>query len=237
MLVVTVVGVGVTFAGVIYVKRTFDINRELVKGALMQAEAAVEGNKLLRDAHVAEVRPWVTLDIVPKSLHYNVNGLNFVVLFTVKNIGNTPATNVWIDTDLHAPDFGSVDPFIPANIQSAAVTRAKERIDRRLGSLVFPGRTLQWEVTTVMGKDELDRLTKEVEFIQLHLMAVASYGFVNDPTRRITSSMFEVRRSDRPRPESATKNRSQSAIFVDEGDIGASDLIAWPSLTAPPYAD
>jgi hypothetical protein len=52
-----------------------------------------------------------------------------------------------------------------------------------------------------------------------------------------TGFMFEVRRSDRPRPESIEKKRSSITIFPDEGDIPENDIRLVRSIFDGGYAD
>jgi hypothetical protein len=207
------------------------------KSAIAQAKAAVDSNELLRATHIAEIRPWLTLEVKPSKLYYNVNGLNLTVICRVRNIGHSPAKNVWIDTRLHAPAIGIEFSFNPLVIQTSAVAAVKARPDAPFGSLLFPDQTLRLQISMSIGRGEIERLTKEVQFLSLHMMAVVDYGFVVDASRHQTACLYDIQRTDRPRPESAEKNRAPNAVFIDEGDIAAEDLVIRPSIIAPAYAD
>lgn len=103
------------------------------KSAIAQSNAAIEANNLLRITHVAEIRPWLTLDVNPSKLFYNVNGLNLTVIFTVSNIGHSPARNVWIDGALRAPAIGIDSQFNGNDIQVRRLL-LRQKVD----PIIFP---------------------------------------------------------------------------------------------------
>lgn len=193
--------------------------------ARVAADATTQANKLSKDIFVSTERPWVTADIaVGGPLQYNVNGLNITLLFMLKNIGHSPATNVSVDLRLVAPAIGIDAIYNPTATLREMVAQSKSRPLAPWGHLLFPSEPLNQQISTTIGKDELARITQKAEFIHLTAIGCITYGFVFDAGLHHTGFILDIRRSDTPRPESTAKNRHPAAIFPDEGDIAAEEL-------------
>ncbi len=69
--------------------------------------AAEKSAEVAERALIAAHRPWVKADIqVGGPIFYNVNGANFTLGFSLKNIGRSPALNVWVVPQIFAPGVG-----------------------------------------------------------------------------------------------------------------------------------
>jgi hypothetical protein len=203
------------------------------------AKAASDANQLNRANFVATQRPWLTAAniAVGGPLFYDVNGGNFTLQFEVKNVGHSPAIHVWIEIRVVAPAIGGDTNFDPRVLQHTLLDEMKTRPLLPFGVTIFPGDTITQNMQVSIPTEELKRITQKVEFIHPTIIGAIEYGFVFEEGRHRTSFFVEVRRSDRPRPESDAKKRYPGAIFPDEGDIPAADLRLIRSILGGEYAD
>jgi hypothetical protein len=203
------------------------------------AKAASDANQLNRANFVATQRPWLTAAniAVGGPLFYNVNGANFTLQFVVKNVGHSPATHVWIETRVAAPAPGVDTNFDPRVFQQTLLDEMKTRPPLPFGVTIFPGDTITQNIQVSIPAEELKRVTQKIESIHPMIIGAIEYGFVFEDGRHRTGFIVEVRRSDRPRPESDAKKRYPGAIFPDEGDIPAADLQLIRSILGGEYAD
>jgi hypothetical protein len=68
-----------------------------VEVARKSSLAAQRSADLAEKALVAANRPWIKVDVmVGGPIVYDVNGANFSIKFILKNIGRSPASNVWV---------------------------------------------------------------------------------------------------------------------------------------------
>jgi hypothetical protein len=198
--------------------------KESINAAKDAEKAASDANRLNRDNFLATARPWITTDIeVGGPLIYNVNGINITLQFHLKNVGHSPATHISIIPQLIAPAIG-IQNFDPLAAQHKIYTRTKTApLDKR-GFTLFPGDTITQNITVILNAEELKRITEKVNFIKPFIVGTIDYSFVFENGHHQTGFILEVARNNAPRPESMAKNRDASTIFLDEGDIPASEL-------------
>ncbi len=118
--------------------------QESIAVARQSADAAEQAIKATRDAYIASERPWVSVNATINSdLVRKDNGIEFAVLFTVKNYGNSPAIDVWVDYEVVAlriaqDQFGGVRERIEARRKIPGITSN--------GIQLFPSeeKTIRW---------------------------------------------------------------------------------------------
>lgn len=197
------------------------------KSAIAQAAAADENNQLLRQSHLAEVRPWIDINAVPLGISHDETGLRLKIRYTVSNIGHSPASNVWIEAHLYAPAI-LLENFNPGAFQKDQLAAAKARQNMQLGSLVFPGKGFIQEHHLSISHDELKRITQKSDFLLLSVLAIVSYRFVFDGSIHHTALTLEIKKRD---------SRGNLAICLKDGDLGAAELMLGDSIMASAYAD
>jgi hypothetical protein len=205
-----------------------------------QADAAIRQSENAERALIAANRPWVTADIsVNGPIVYNVNGVNFTLNFRLKNIGHSPALNVWAEPKVIAPAPGIYQTFDPrAELQKVIATlKARPPIPNPLGFAIFPGDVIDQPITVSINPDELKQITQKVDFIMPTIIGAIDYRHGFDTKAHETGFIIDIRRADSPRPISTTKNRSPAAIFPDEGDIPAADVRLYRSFIDGGFAD
>jgi hypothetical protein len=103
------------------------------------ADAAKKSADIAESTLIATNRPWVSVDIsIGSNLVYDDEGnARVIIKFVLKNVGSSPAANVWIDGEI-VPVFGDSGPF-----QKAISERNKARAAGlgNLGVTLFPGET------------------------------------------------------------------------------------------------
>jgi hypothetical protein len=202
------------------------------------AAAAAEANRLNRDAFIVAQRPWIAARVEPGPIEYNVNGLNVGATFIVTNSGRSPATHVNIFPQVVAPAIGIDQKFNPTELLR------KQILDRRSAPPLPWGSTIHQDHSIVqsynvcsISREELSRITQKVDSIHLSLLVVIEYRFVFDGNPHFTAFCMEITRKNTPRPDSTAKNRWPAAIFPDEGNIPANELVFRMSPVVEEYAD
>jgi hypothetical protein len=167
--------------------------------------------------------------------------LNIILDYHVRNIGHSPALNVWVCPKLIAPSWAVGEVFDPRGKQLELIAHLKHMAEipaRRIGFTLFPGDDpITLPISVNISADELQRITERVESVLLTVIGAVNYRFTFSSESRQTGFIVEIHRSDRPRPEGTAKNRHPTAISPDEGDIPADDLRLRRSFTSGGYAD
>jgi hypothetical protein len=219
-------------------KATGEQTNKLIEANITLADTAKKSVEIGEKALVAANRPWIKIDLqVAGPIIYNVNGANIKLKYGLRNIGHSPATNVWIDTNIFASAIGIDNVIEPRAELQKIIAMLKTRPRSPFGLALFPDETVAQDITVNIGTDELKRITQKVEFIMPYIIGAADYRFGIDEKSHQTGFIIEVRRSDQPRPESTEKNRHPAAIFPDEGDIPASEIRIFRSALDGEYVD
>lgn len=220
--------------GVMQIRLLFRAETVAEKSAKAAEAAASTAKKSL----IAAQRPWIIVDpSIGGPLTYSVNGLSVTLRLTLKNVGRSPAKNVWVDGKLLAPAIGIDQAFNPGNALNELVENLKNRPAVPWGHMIFPNTSISYEHTWSVSKEELERITAEVKFLHLTVIAAATYYTVFDDVSHQTGFAVGIRRKDKPRPKSDKKNRSRTAIFIDDGDMTEEDLQLIFDPTVGGYAD
>jgi hypothetical protein len=179
------------------------------------ADAAGHSANVAERALIAAHRPWIMADIsVGGPIIYNVNGLNFTLRFQLKNIGRSPATNVWVKTCVFAPAIGVDSAMIsPRARLNQLIAESKAARPTPFGYALFPDEVIVQDVTMGIGQEELTRITQVTEMIFPTVIGAIIYRSSFDERPHHTGFFVEVRRSEAPRPESIAKNRAPSTIL------------------------
>jgi hypothetical protein len=232
LVIATIVLGIIAYVQIDFLRRAEDISTQTAKAAKDSADIA-------KDALVAANRPWIQVQAqVGGPIFYNVNGVNITINYHLKNIGHSPATNVFVDAHIFAPAIG-VDggSFNARDELDRIIAATNARPQMPLGFPLFPDEFAIQAVTVSINADELKRITQKVEFILPSVIGAVTYRMGFDNKVHHTGFIIEVRRSDRPRPESTAKNRAPQTIFPDDGDIPADDVRLIRSFFEGGYAD
>jgi hypothetical protein len=230
--------------GVIQLKllgRSETIAANSARAARDSANAAKQSAEISEKTLVAANRPWIQLDVqVGGPITYDVNGANFTFRFILKNVGRSPATNVWVNLRVIL-NYPSDDPKAKGldarQMLLKEISERKKQPPSPFGFAMFPDETIVQEVKTSVSKDELDRATKLIKAIYPTAYGSAEYRIGLDAAPHHTGFIFGVRRNDAPRPFTMQGKKWPAAIWIEEGDVPAGDVRLFRSLIEGGYAD
>lgn len=201
------------------------------------ARSAEEANRLAKESYVAEQRAWIKLEVTSGgALHYNDNGVNVAIDFIMTNLGSTPALDVFPSYrlfDIHSPGVTQAAEF------SMAVEQNRSR-KLRAGFTVFPGESVALSMTTSLSKEQIEQVHQELKTPLLSLRAVCIAGYRTIQESGVvhqTGAIYEIQRHDTNRPRATEQNRSQTAIFSDDGSVPPDELVLVHSPFAARIAD
>jgi hypothetical protein len=198
-----------------------------ITAAQTAAEAATAANALNRDNFVITHRPWLSVTATPAApIRFDASGMHVAITFFIRNVGNSPATNVWINLEIVTANVGVGDDlYSPVDRQQALINQTNARPLSTAGTIIFPNdepHVVTWTIS--VDRARLDQITKKVDFVVASIVGAVDYGFVFDPAHHHTGFIFDLARSDRSRSISTLKKRAPEAIFPDEGDIPVEDV-------------
>ena len=99
--------------------KLWEAGERQIKAAETAAIAATRANDLVRETFISAERPWVSVDAIPISIFYNVNGMNVSINFILKNTGKSPASLASIHPEIQAPAVGIEQEFNPLTMHSS----------------------------------------------------------------------------------------------------------------------
>jgi hypothetical protein len=204
-----------------------------VHAVITEARRAAEAAE---NIFVATQRPWVKVSIdVAGPLVYDETGANVAFRFTLENIGNSPARNVWVEARLIAQGIGVTDePLSDArHIQRQLIAELKGRGPSPYGFVLFPKDVAAQDIPFTIPQDELTRITQRVDFMHIQLVGAVDYcsGFSAEPHQ--TGFVVEVGR----RNGAADGAMPPAPIYINEQDVAAEDLRLFRSMIHGSYAD
>lgn len=129
MTIISGASVGVTAVGIYYVRQTLRKTAESVD--------------LSRDQMIVENRPWLAVETesVSQSFYVYYDGLKIDVDFGIKNVGRSPALNVYFHAELRLASI--VDPTVAERLYPDWQDIIKRTIDHQYsGEVIFPNDTL-----------------------------------------------------------------------------------------------
>jgi hypothetical protein len=91
-----------TYFGVVLLRRTLHEASLTTKAANAAADSANASNQIMRDAFIADQRPWITIDAeLAKPSEYIGSEFRIPIKFTIKNVGKVPAVNTWNANEIY----------------------------------------------------------------------------------------------------------------------------------------
>src|ERR1700722_3015365 len=162
-LVIATIFLGViAYVQIEFLKRAEQISADAAKATKQSAEISER-------ALFAANRPWIKVDIgVGGPITYDVNGVNFTFKFVLKNIGHSPATNVFVSPTAFLayitdePD----DHRVSVDARKELLKQIGERKNAPpspFGFAMFPDDVIAQEIKTNISKEEIDRATKLIK--------------------------------------------------------------------------
>jgi len=148
------IGTSVSVLAVYLLKATLKANQDSTNAAIEMAGLAREANKLTRDSMVADKRAWLMLEDIslqPGTI-IQENGAVIVTKTTIRNIGHTPALNVWLDMEVHFlredVSFGEAE---------TAFKNSKINFNVPIGHTLFPNDSLTQNIRIEIKPDAFSK--------------------------------------------------------------------------------
>ena len=95
LFILGIVQAGISGIGIIFIWRSLSLNRDAV-------QAAVNANANSLKTMKAELRPWIKIiDVYSSECNLDENGLSIILKGKYKNLGRSPARNVYVSGNLH----------------------------------------------------------------------------------------------------------------------------------------
>ncbi|MBU1376150.1 MAG: hypothetical protein KKB47_02125 [Alphaproteobacteria bacterium] len=173
----------------------------LVLRSLSQSSRAIReathANQIAQSNHVSDVRPWLEIeDVKVAGWGFTSGGLRFDLEIRLKNVGASPARNIWVDL--------IVEPETRTYPSAQARSfRERVRTDPIYGErVVFPGATRQISESVTLFRSKMEVLPNTIgtlRNLKILIIGVARYEsvFNDDPPKQ---SGFSYR-SECPRDE------------------------------------
>lgn len=229
----------VTIAGVIlvamtlhYTANTLDEAKTATNVAQIGAEEARKTNEITRQQLIASQRPWIKVTAkINSGLWHTETEVRLKILFTVQNIGNHPASDIWIDATLARLEY----EFTP--IQSRLDEMIAEALSRPrvpFASFLFPTEVFTAEHEIGVSKQDLPE-----EFggmLQIQMLCCVSYMSGTSPTRHRTILARDIKRYE-PLDPGKPPYGGMRFIRVSDDNIPIENLRMSKSVVVPDYAD
>lgn len=163
------------------------------RAAQVSADAAKAAAKTASDSLDVTQRPWITeIAQIGGPILFSVNGLTVAFLFTIDNVGHSPASNVWINGRLINSMHDGMPPL-------TAYRRFCEGAptSMMLGETVFPGgHPMQTQWTFTIPWDEING-TQAPSIVAPILYGCVAYRYGLSNTQHFTPFRYDVFQSDR----------------------------------------
>jgi hypothetical protein len=109
------------------------------------ADATKLAADIARDTLIASNRPWMTAEIqITGPLTFGKGQANLPLMYTLKNIGHSPALDVWSDEELYLPINAQRD----TETERARLCGETEKRSLTMGQAVFPGADSKGQIVT-----------------------------------------------------------------------------------------
>jgi len=142
----------------------------------------------------ADQRPWVSLDMqIDSPLIRDASGLNFLVKYTMNNVGKSPAFDVDFlakmipigEAQPNAPPPSFSFRFPEETVDVAVEEACKDLGALRNGQIMFPSvpQTRQWQLRSDLKSGFIPGFA---------VIGCATYKFYNDPVLHRTARIFEL---------------------------------------------
>jgi hypothetical protein len=203
-------------AAAFYARRAAIETERGADAAADAVKASTEGNRLNREAFIADQRPWLSVEATAAGpIVWKGNAVEMKFLFVIENVGRTPALNVRIDVELRVElGSGRLDEE-----QRRLADEARAR-PAYMGHTVFPGRRLEISYILEAGAAELANASAAMggsDLILPHILGCASYYSAFAEGSHQTGFIYEILRR--------WPDGSHRLVGRSGGDVPADQLV------------
>jgi hypothetical protein len=187
-----------SIAGELNTRQQLAIAQQQANAAQVAAEAARKQAVSVQYQLEAADRPWISVDVsINSPLTYDSNGVHLSFAFVPKNLGRSPAQNIYISPRLVPAFMG--DDLREIQKRICKPLAAQDRTTNFPGYILFPGDHYIQEITIGMSIEELNsryskwKLSQGMnELIPIALVGCVDYTFESSQRHHQTGFVFEV---------------------------------------------
>lgn len=176
--------------GVVVVVRTFRSTKAAAEAAQQAANEATKANETAREGHAIDRRAWLAIDEARLRPPGDGGSQSLAVEVAIRNIGQTPAFNVAVDSELlvFANDPTSLDERSRLDAATSALAIRDIPTDYALGAMMFPGESMTrtYQVTASLPATVADTKMKAA------LLVCVRYTTLIDQFPRVTLIGFDM---------------------------------------------
>jgi hypothetical protein len=147
--------------------------------------------------------------------------MQIAIRYTIKNVGNYPASNIWIDADVNITSFGTGEHYFPYFQNLIKKSETKKPVPA--GRFLFPKEEFSITYKHDKAAAVLTKAMTHVDGIIPIIVGCVRYDFGTSPDGHHTAFVRELVRTN-PSRTTVEKGRNTSIVFPDEGKIETRDL-------------
>src|SRR5271166_6628935 len=179
-----------------WMKDQADRTRTIAEQAVIQARAAnTSADAAIKTAQIGQQqldtsqRPWITeVTQIATPIEFNVNGMRITFLFTLDNIGHSPAENVWVDAKL-------INTIVNTPSVAEHQRLCNGPTSGTLGETLFPGKPFSWAWSWTIPWNEIQG-TIAPNLLGPLLYGCIEYNYGLSTTRHSTPFRYAVFQAD-----------------------------------------
>lgn len=200
---------------------TFIIARGSDQTSKQALQAAIESNKLDRELHLAETRPWVVVTrVLPNSDVDLSNGLQLSLEFEVANVGKSIASHVNLSAGIYVIGMDSPED-IAARWQQEMLSTHPILVKNNVGQLLIPNeKKIVSKSSFAISKADIENGWNDSvrELVRLQGMVVmvygaVTYGLAGADATYVTGFRFQLLQTI---PPTFTNPRGLVGVWPDE---------------------
>jgi hypothetical protein len=186
------------------VERQLKILQQQAETAQVAADAARKQSITSEKQLEAADRPWISVDVsITSALTYDSSGAHVEFAFVPKNVGRSPAQNIYIDPRLTPATMGDDLSEIQRHICEAD---AKQNKNAMLMYILFPGEHYTQRIGMGISAADLYAYTHRTDFERslgpddiaaIALVGCVDYTYESSPRHHQTGFAFDVIMKDR----------------------------------------
>ncbi|MGA3264100.1 MAG: hypothetical protein ABSC47_08660 [Terracidiphilus sp.] len=150
-----------------------------------------------QNALIASNRPWMNAIISPSGpLTFDASGAHLPLLYTLRNVGHSPAISVWSDEEL----YFARDPQHDTEAERERVCGSTSGRSMAMGQTIFPGEEVTGNITTGVNSATVQKATALATnklFLNAELIVCITYqSTVGKPIWHHTALVYDLFRVD-----------------------------------------
>jgi hypothetical protein len=219
----------INVVGLLILRGTLETTKIAAIANRDQAAAALAANKISEKLYISQERPWVSLDHVVfiEPLRVDGGAVHALLRFVLKNVGHSPATNVWVEPNLMLLNsWKSRTTRFPVDVQHEICDDPLRFKSTNIGPVIFPNGEAHIDYSLATSAEELAESRANPDpsskTLMPYLVGCVDYRFTFSAEHHQSGFIFAVYR----------KRRDSLSPFLstENGTVEPDDLILDPTI-------